>query len=63
VGLEGVPMVMRDIMTARIVTVERWTTGLEVVKEIFDTMNFHSCIPTMSSSRSASSVGATCSNP
>jgi predicted transcriptional regulator len=62
VGLEGVPMVMRDIMTARIVTVEM-DDRLEVVKEIFDTMNFHSCIPTMSSSRSASSVGATCSNP
>jgi predicted transcriptional regulator len=62
VGLEGVPMVMRDIMTARVVTVEM-DDRLEVVKEIFDTMNFHSCIPTMSSSRSASSVGATCSNP
>jgi predicted transcriptional regulator len=55
-------MVMRDIMTARVVTVEM-DDRLEVVKEIFDTMNFHSCIPTMSSSRSASSVGATCSNP
>jgi len=33
-------MVMRDIMTARVVTVEM-DDRLEVVKEIFDTMNFH----------------------
>jgi acetoin utilization protein AcuB len=37
---EGVPMVMRDIMTARVVTVEM-DDRLEAVKEIFDTMNFH----------------------
>src|ERR1700737_5516709 len=33
-------MVMRDIMTTRVVTVEL-DDRLEVVKEIFDTMNFH----------------------
>src|SRR6202051_3296375 len=33
-------MVMRDIMTSRVVTVEM-DDRLEVVKEIFDTMNFH----------------------
>src|SRR5258708_39948334 len=33
-------MVMGDIMTARVVTVEM-DDRLEVVKEIFDTMNFH----------------------
>ena len=33
-------MVMRDIMTAPVVTVEI-DDKLEVVKEIFDTMNFH----------------------
>ena len=33
-------MVMRDIMTARVVTVDM-DDRLEVVKEIFDTMNFH----------------------
>ena len=33
-------MVMRDIMTTRVVTVEM-DDKLEVVKEIFDTMNFH----------------------
>ena len=33
-------MVMRDIMTAPVVTVEI-DDRLEVVKEIFDTMNFH----------------------
>jgi acetoin utilization protein AcuB len=33
-------MVMRDIMTARVVTVEM-DDRLEVVKEIFDTVNFH----------------------
>jgi acetoin utilization protein AcuB len=37
---EGVPMDMRDIMTARVVTVEM-DDRLEAVKEIFDTMNFH----------------------
>jgi len=37
---EAVPMVMRDIMTAPVVTVEI-DDKLEVVKEIFDTMNFH----------------------
>ena len=40
VELEGVPMVMGDIMTARVVTVEM-DDRLEVVKEIFDTMSFH----------------------
>jgi len=38
-GLGGC-MVLRDIMTARIVTVEL-DDRLEVVKEIFDTMKFH----------------------
>jgi acetoin utilization protein AcuB len=33
-------MLMRDIMTSRVVTVEM-DDRLEVVKEIFDTMNFH----------------------
>ncbi len=33
-------MVMGDIMTARVVTVEM-DDRLEVVKEIFDTMRFH----------------------
>ena len=33
-------MVMRDIMTTRVVTVEM-DDKLEVVKEIFDTMDFH----------------------
>jgi acetoin utilization protein AcuB len=33
-------MVMRDIMTTRVVTIEM-DDRLEVVKEIFDTMNFH----------------------
>jgi acetoin utilization protein AcuB len=33
-------MVMRDIMTTRVVTVEM-DDRLEVVKEIFDTMKFH----------------------
>jgi CBS-domain-containing membrane protein len=37
---EGVPMVMRDIMTTRVVTVEM-DDRLEVVKEIFDAVNFH----------------------
>jgi acetoin utilization protein AcuB len=37
---EGVPMVLSNIMTARIVTVEM-DDRLEVVKEIFDTMKFH----------------------
>jgi acetoin utilization protein AcuB len=37
---EGVPMALGDIMTARIVTVEM-DDRLEVVKEIFDTVNFH----------------------
>jgi acetoin utilization protein AcuB len=34
------PMIMRDIMTARVVTVEM-DDRLEAVKAIFDTMNFH----------------------
>jgi acetoin utilization protein AcuB len=40
VGQEGVPMIMGDIMTARVVTVEM-DDRLKVVKEIFDTMSFH----------------------
>jgi acetoin utilization protein AcuB len=42
---EGVPMVMRDIMTARVVTVDM-DDRLEVVKEIFDTMGFHHLLVT-----------------
>jgi acetoin utilization protein AcuB len=37
---EGLQMVLSNIMTARIVTVEM-DDRLEVVKEIFDTMKFH----------------------
>jgi len=37
---EGVPMDLGSIMTARVVTVEM-DDRLEIVKEIFDTMNFH----------------------
>jgi acetoin utilization protein AcuB len=37
---EAAPMALSNIMTARIVTVEM-DDRLEVVKEIFDTMNFH----------------------
>jgi acetoin utilization protein AcuB len=39
-GDEDISMAMRDIMTIRVVTVEM-DDRLEVVKEIFDTMNFH----------------------